>query len=121
MIEKEAANNDERTVIASVIYNRLRRDMPLQIDSTIMYVLEEHGDTLTTEQTKIDSPYNTYQHTGLPPTPISNPGAASITAAVKPANTNYLYYALDAESGTHQFFTSYSEFSAFVARQSYSN
>ncbi len=121
MIEKEAANNDERTVIASVIYNRLRRDMPLQIDSTIMYVLEDHGDTLTTEQTKIDSPYNTYQHTGLPPTPISNPGAASITAAVKPANTNYVYYALDAESGTHQFFTSYSEFSAFVARQSYSN
>lgn len=121
MIEKEAANDDERTVIASVIYNRMRRDMPLQVDSTIMYVLEEHGDTLTVEDTKIDSPYNTYQHTGLPPTPISNPGAASIAAAVKPANTNYVYYALDAESGTHQFFTSYSEFSAFVARQSYSN
>lgn len=121
MIEKEAADNDERAVIASVIYNRIKRDMPLQIDSTIMYVLEEHGDTLTTEQTKIESPYNTYQHTGLPPTPIANPGAASITAAVKPASTNYVYYALDSESGKHQFFTSYSEFSAFVSRQSYSN
>ena len=121
MIEKEAANDDERPLIASVIYNRMAQNMPLQIDSTIMYVLEEHGDTLTVEDTQIDSPYNTYTNTGLPPTPIANPGAASISAAVKPASTNYLYYALDAESGTHQFFNSYSEFSAFVARQSYSN
>ncbi len=121
MIEKEAANDEERTLIASVIYNRLAQNMPLQIDSTIMYVLEEHGDTLTVEDTKIDSPYNTYTNTGLPPTPIANPGAASISAAVKPASTNYLYYALDAETGTHKFFNSYSEFSAFVARQSYSN
>ena len=98
MIEKEAANDDERALIASVIYNRLSREMPLQIDS----------------------PYNTYLHTGLPPTPIANPGIASIDAAVKPASTNYLYYALDAESGVHKFFTSYSEFEAFVAQQSYS-
>ncbi len=120
MIEKEAANDDERALIASVIYNRLSREMPLQIDSTVMYVMEEHGDTLTVEDTQIDSPYNTYLHTGLPPTPIANPGIASIDAAVKPASTNYLYYALDAESGVHKFFTSYSEFEAFVAQQSYS-
>lgn len=120
MIEKEAANNDERSKIASVIYNRIKADMPLQIDSTVMYVLEEHGDVLTTEQAQIDSPYNTYKYTGLPPTPIANPGAASINAALKPADTNYLYYALDAESGTHQFFTNYAEFQSFVARQSYS-
>lgn len=121
MIEKEAANDEERAVIASVIYNRMRRDMPLQIDSTIMYVLDEHGDTLTTEETKIDSPYNTYQNTGLPPTPIANPGAKSITAAVKPADTNYLYYALDADAGVHKFFTDYNAFTAFVASQSYSH
>ena len=121
MIEKEAANDEERAVIASVIYNRMRRGMPLQIDSTIMYVLDEHGDTLTTEDTKIDSPYNTYQNAGLPPTPIANPGAKSITAAVKPADTNYLYYALDAAAGVHKFFTDYNAFSSFVASQSYSN
>ena len=121
MIEKEAANDEEREIIASVIYNRMRREMPLQIDSTIMYVLEEHGDVLTEEETKIDSPYNTYQNTGLPPTPIANPGAKSITAAVKPADTNYLFYALDAEAGVHKFFTDYSAFSNFVASQNYSN
>lgn len=120
MIEKEAANDSERPLIASVIYNRIRRDMPLQIDSTIMYVLEEHGDTLTIEDTKIDSPYNTYQNTGLPPTPIANPGAKSIAAAVKPEDTNYLFYALDADTGVHRFFTDYNEFSRFVASQSYS-
>ena len=121
MIEKEAANDEERDVIASVIYNRMRREMPLQIDSTIMYVLEDHGDVLTEEETKIDSPYNTYQNTGLPPTPIANPGAKSITAAVKPADTNYLFYALDAEAGVHKFITDYSAFSNFVASQNYSN
>ena len=121
MIEKEAANDEERAIIASVIYNRMRRDMPLQIDSTIMYVLDEHGDVLTEEETKIDSPYNTYQNTGLPPTPIANPGANSITAAVKPADTNYLYYALDAEAGVHRFFTDYGAFTNFVASQNYSN
>ena len=120
MIEKEAANDAERPAIASVIYNRLRRDMPLQIDSTVMYVMKEHGDTLTVEDTKIDSPYNTYQNTGLPPTPISNPGASSISAAVKPEDTNFLYYALDADTGVHRFFNDYNAFSNFVASQSYS-
>ena len=121
MIEKEAANDEERPLIASVIFNRLNRDMPLGIDSTIMYVLPEHGDVLTEEQTKIDSPYNTYTHTGLPPTPIANPGLASINAAIKPEQTNYLYYALNAETGKHEFFTNANDFNAFVARQSYSN
>ena len=120
MIEKEAADDDERAEIAAVIYNRMNQNMPLQIDSTIIYVLPEHGAVLTEEQTHIDSPYNTYTNTGLPPTPIANPGLASINAALKPATSNYLYYALDAETGKHQFFTSYGEFQAFVARQDYS-
>ena len=120
MIEKEAANDDERAMIAAVIYNRIEAGMPLQIDSTIMYVLPEHKDVLTVEDTKIDSPYNTYQNKGLPPTPIANPGLASIKAALSPASTQALYYALDAESGTHKFFTNYGEFQAFVAKQSYS-
>ncbi len=120
MIEKEAANDDERAMIAAVIYNRIEAGMPLQIDSTIMYVLPEHKDVLTVEDTKIDSPYNTYQNKGLPPTPIANPGLASIKATLSPASTKALYYALDSESGTHKFFTSYGEFQAFVAKQSYS-
>ena len=120
MIEKEAANDDERAMIAAVIYNRIEAGMPLQIDSTIMYVLPEHKDVLTVEDTKIDSPYNTYQNKGLPPTPIANPGLASIKATLSPASTQALYYALDSESGTHKFFTSYGEFQAFVAKQSYS-
>ena len=120
MIEKEAANDDERAMIAAVIYNRIAAGMPLQIDSTIMYVLPEHKDLLTVEDTKIDSPYNTYQNKGLPPTPIANPGLASIKATLSPASTQALYYALDAESGTHKFFTNYGEFQAFVAKQSYS-
>ena len=120
MIEKEAANDDERAMIAAVIYNRIEAGMPLQIDSTIMYVLPEHKDVLTVEDTKIDSPYNTYQNKGLPPTPIANPGLASIKATLSPASTQALYYALDAESGTHKFFTNYGEFQAFVAKQSYS-
>ena len=120
MIEKEAANDDERAMIAAVIYNRIEAGMPLQIDSTIMYVLPEHKDVLTVEDTKIDSPYNTYQNKGLPPTPIANPGLASIKATLSPASTQALYYALDAESGTHKFFTNYGEFQAFVSKQSYS-
>lgn len=120
MIEKEAANDDERAMIAAVIYNRIEAGMPLQIDSTIMYVLPEHKDVLTVEDTKIDSPYNTYQNKGLPPTPIANPGLASIKATLSPASTQALYYALDAESGMHKFFTNYGEFQAFVAKQSYS-
>ena len=119
-IEKEAANDDERAMIAAVIYNRIEAGMPLQIDSTIMYVPPEHKDVLTVEDTKIDSPYNTYQNKGLPPTPIANPGLASIKATLSPASTQALYYALDAESGTHKFFTNYGEFQAFVAKQSYS-
>ena len=115
-----SANDDERAMIAAVIYNRIEAGMPLQIDSTIMYVLPEHKDVLTVEDTKIDSPYNTYQNKGLPPTPIANPGLASIKAALSPASTQALYYALDAESGTHKFFTNYGEFQAFVAKQSYS-
>lgn len=119
MIESEAANNDERATIASVIYNRLNQGMPLQIDATVMYALGEHKEYLTEEDLKVESPYNTYTYTGLPAGPICNPGLASINAALNPASTSYLYYALDTETGTHRFFTSYSEFEAFTATQDY--
>lgn len=119
MIESEAANDEERATIASVIYNRLAQDMPLQIDATVMYALGEHKEYLTEEDLKVDSPYNTYTNTGLPAGPISNPGLASLNAALNPASTSYLYYALDTESGTHKFFTNYNDFQAFTATQDY--
>ena len=119
MIEKEAANDDERATIASVIYNRLKAKMPLGIDATIQYALPEHKEKLTQEDLDMDSPYNTRKNAGLPPTPIANPGFPSITAALKPATTDYLYYALDTATGTHKFFKTAAEFNAFVATQSY--
>lgn len=121
MIESEAANDEERAIIASVIYNRLNQGMPLQIDATVMYALGEHKEYLTEEDLQVDSPYNTYTNTGLPAGPICNPGLASINAALNPASTNYLYYALDTETGTHKFFTSYNEFQAFTATQDYTS
>ena len=121
MIEAEAGSDSERSLIASVIYNRLNAGMPLQIDATVMYALGEHKEQLTAEDLQVDSPYNTYVNTGLPAGPICNPGLASINAALNPSNTNYLYYALDKETGTHQFFTNYSEFEAFIATQDYSS
>ncbi len=119
MIEKEAANDEERALIASVIYNRLNTGMPLGIDATILYVHPEHEGAPTAEMLAEDSPYNTRTRIGLPPTPICNPGLASLKAALNPASTNYYYYALDLESGTHRFFTNMADFNNFVGTQDY--
>lgn len=120
MIESEAANDDERALIASVIYNRLKINMPLQIDATVQYALPERKPQLSVEDLQIDSPYNTYKNPGLPIGPICNPGLASINAALNPENTNYLFYALDMETRTHKFFTNEGEHNAFVKTQDYS-
>lgn len=119
MIEKEAANDNERSRIASVIYNRLNANMPLGIDATILYLFPEHEGAPTAEMLEIDSPYNSRLYTGLPPTPVSNPGLMSILAALNPDHTNYYYYALDTQSGEHRFFTNANDFNAFVATQNY--
>ena len=119
MIEKEAANDNERSRIASVIYNRLNANMPLGIDATILYLFPEHEGAPTADMLEIDSPYNSRLYTGLPPTPVSNPGLMSILAALNPDHTNYYYYALDTQSGEHRFFTNANEFNAFVATQNY--
>ena len=121
MIEKEAGSDSDRPNISSVIYNRLRQGMPLQIDATIQYILPERVPVLLDEHTAIESPYNTYLNTGLPPAPIANPGMASIRAALEPANTSYLYYALDTATGEHRFFTNLYDHQAFVATQDYTN
>jgi UPF0755 protein len=104
MIEREGKVDAERPLIASVIYNRLHRGMPLEIDATIEYALPHHKAELSLSDLAIDSPYNTYQHAGLPPTPISNPGKASLDAAFHPAQTPYLYYVYRG-GGRHAFST----------------
>ncbi len=119
MIEKEAASDDERAYIASVIYNRLNAGMPLGIDATLLYEYPDHEGAPTAEMLQKDSPYNSRINVGLPPTPICNPGLPSIKAALNPEETNYYYYALDTETGTHRFFESEGEHSAFVATQNY--
>jgi len=120
MIEKEAANDDERALIASVIYNRLNSGMPLGVDATSLYSHPEHEGAPTEAMLNDSSdPYNPRVNVGLPPTPICSPGIASIYAALDPESTSYYYYALDAETGTHRFFTNCYDFEAFVATQNY--
>lgn len=102
MIEREAKVDGERPIIAGVIYNRLHRGMRLEIDATIEYALPNHKQQLSFEDLALDSPYNTYKHAGLPPTPIANPGRRSLLAAFYPAAVDYLYYVYRGH-GRHQF------------------
>ena len=119
MIEKEAANDNERATIASVIYNRLRAGMTLGIDATTLYLYPDHEGAPTASMLEEDSPYNTRLYTGLTPTPICNPGLASIRAALYPDNAYFYYYALDTSTGLHKFFSNAYEFNQFVATQNY--
>jgi UPF0755 protein len=122
MVEREAKVPGDRPEIAAVIYNRLKKGMPLGIDATIYYALElEKGiptytRELTEAQLQLHSPYNTRTRTGLPPTPISNPGLASIEAAISPAHVAYLYYVLAPDGcGEHTFSTTLAKFEADAA------
>lgn len=108
MIEREAKVPDERPIIAGVIYNRLARGMRLEIDATVLYALGEHREVVTLRDLEVDSPYNTYRRTGLPPGPIANPGLAAIEAAARPADVPYLYYVLRPD-GRHHFSRTFEE------------
>lgn len=119
LIEKEAANDNERGIIASVIYNRLSYGMPLGIDASILYLYPEHEGAPTGTMLESDSAYNTRKNHGLPPTPIANPGLASIQAVLTPESTGYYYYALDTATNEHRFFTNSYDFDKFVATQNY--
>jgi UPF0755 protein len=105
MVEKEARAPAERPLIAAVIYNRLHAGMPLGIDATLRYGLRiPPTQSILESQLQSATPYNTRNHTGLPPTPIANPGLASITAAAHPAKVDYLYFVRKPDM-THHFFT----------------
>jgi len=111
LIEREVREDQERPLVASVVYNRLSKGMKLEFCSTIQYILGEPQAILSIADTKIQSPYNTYLHDGLPPGPICSPGEAAIKAALHPAQTDYIYFVLKSgDSTTHNFSSSYAQF-----------
>lgn len=108
IIEREAMADDERPVVAGVFYNRLDINMPLQSCATVQFVLGERKPILSTKDTEITSPFNTYINNGLPPSPIASPGLESIEAALNPKETEYLYFVAKPD-GTHVFNTDYDD------------
>lgn len=101
IVEKEAVLDEDRPLIASVFYNRLDIGMPLQSDATIQYAFDKRKKSITYDDLKIDSPYNSYMNQGLPPTPIANPGIASIEAVLYPAKSDYLYFVATIDGGNN--------------------
>jgi uncharacterized YceG family protein len=111
MVEKETVVPSERRLVAAVIYNRLRNRMPLGIDATIRYGRDVPGtEPLKQSDLESDDPFNTRNRVGLPPTPIANPGLASLRAAARPARVDYLYFVRKGESNRHFFTASEAEF-----------
>ena len=113
LVEKEARYDEDRPIIAQVFFNRLQMGMPLQSDTTLQYLMAGPKEDVSIEDTKIDSPYNTYQHEGLPPGPIASPGMKSILAVLNPANTDYLYFVADRQGHNH-YSQTYDEHLAIV-------
>jgi UPF0755 protein len=109
LIEWEAGTDEDRPMISSVIHNRLGQPMRLQIDATVIYALGYNPRRVLAEHLKVESPYNTYLIDGLPPTPIGTVSAVSLTAAVHPATTDYLFYVLGDEDGSHVFAVTYEQ------------
>ena len=118
IIEREAASDEDRATVSSVFHNRLNSTQYplLQSCATVQYVLQERKPVLTYDDIKIDSPYNTYLHVGLTPTPIANPGLASLQAALNPESHNYYYYVLNPATGAHQFSTTQEEHEQYRAQ-----
>lgn len=110
LVEREVVVDEERPIVAGVILNRLNKNMQLQIDATIQYLLDKQKEKLTNDDLKVDSPYNTYTNKGLPPGPISSPSLKSIEAVLYPADTDYLYYVTKKDgSNTHLFAETYKQ------------
>jgi UPF0755 protein len=114
IIEKEAKLPEDRPLVASVFYNRLNLNMPLQSCATVQFALSSWKSRLSLDDLKIDSPYNTYVVTGLPPGPIASPGLSSIRAALKPAASDYLFFAAD-QRGGHIFSKTFKEHQKAIA------
>ena len=102
LIEKETGLDSERKLISSVFHNRLRKNMRLLTDPTVIYAIKKFDGNIRKRDLKIDSPYNTYRYKGLPPGPISNPGIKSIEAAISPIRSKHLYF-VSRQDGSHHF------------------
>lgn len=113
IVEKEAVLDKDRSIIASVFYNRLDIGMPLQSDATIQYIFKERKKIVTYADLEIDSPYNSYKNKGLPPTPIASPGIKSIEATLYPKDTEYLYFVAKVDGGNN-YSKTYNEHLKFV-------
>lgn len=101
ILEEEARTENTRRMIADILWRRIDAGMPLQVDASFVYLLGKGSASLTLDELKMDSPYNTYTHKGLPPGPITNPGLASILAATKPLKNKYWFYLSDKEGNMH--------------------
>ena len=99
ILEDEATSTEARRIVSGILWKRLALGMPLQVDSTFLYINGKNTYDLTLDDLKIDSPYNTYLYKGLPPGPIGNPGLEAITDAVNPTASKYLYF-LSSRDGT---------------------
>ena len=108
IVEKEAKVDEERPIVAGVLFNRIHQKIRLQVNATLNYVLNSKNPWFSNAQINIQSPYNTYLHRGLPPTPICNPGMESIQAVLHPADVPYLYYVSQGD-GTNLFATTLAE------------
>ncbi len=110
LIEREVVIDEERPIVSSVIQNRLKKKMPLQIDATIQYLLDKQKERLLQEDLKVESPYNTYLNAGLPPGPIATPSYKSIEAALYPDKTDFMYYVTKKDgTNTHLFAVTYKQ------------
>ncbi|MER7407314.1 endolytic transglycosylase MltG [Streptomyces sp. NPDC000070] len=114
IVQAEAATRADMGKVARVIFNRLERGMPLQMDSTINYALNRSTLRTTADDTRIDSPYNSYQRMGLPPTPIDNPGEEAVRAAINPPPGDWLYF-VTVRPGDTRFTADYREHTRNVA------
>ncbi|MBQ7704255.1 MAG: endolytic transglycosylase MltG [Selenomonadaceae bacterium] len=101
LVEKEVRYDEDRPVVAQIFLKRLKMEMPLQSDATLQYLMDAPKEDVSIEDTKIESPYNSYQNAGLPPGPVANPGTAAIEAVLYPADTDYLYFVADREGHNH--------------------
>ena len=119
ILEKETAEARERKIIAGIIVNRLKRNMPLQMDPTVIYAMGKHfKGNLSHNDLSIISPYNTYHNRGLPPTPIAMVGKEAIDAAAHPQQSNYLYFVAKGD-GTHEFSANYNQQKKAIQRYKY--
>ena len=114
IVEREAVTDEDRALVAGVFYNRLNAGMPLQSDITVSYALGEHKELVTYQDLEVESPYNTYKASALPPGPINNPSLSAIKACIYPSSNNYYYFVADLKTGKIYYSQSQEEHDALV-------